>query len=133
MRDLVDQGHGWLALNHGLAVHLLDGRALVRDPFARNNLQSLRDVRGVQTPVSLQETDGDISIALVTPVEFDGTCGGFTDAGRNANVGAMSSARTCSSERPRATPTRCTRNKALAGLMSGPSRSPSGHRGLHLR
>ncbi len=92
MGQFVDQGHGGMAGDDRVRVHLFHGHAAVLDAAARNDFQPVEQGRGVAPAVSLHETHHHVRTAVVAAVPFFEHLVGLADARGHAHVDAESGA-----------------------------------------
>ena len=93
--QLVDEGHLGVAVEDGIEVHLLEGRAAVLDLAARDHREVAHLLGGAGPVVGLDEPDDDVGAALVATPAFVEHREGLADARSSAQVDAQGSRVPC--------------------------------------
>ena len=88
VRELVDQRDLRVAGQHGVEVHLLEGRPAVGHPLARDDLHAVEQRPGVRAPVRLGEGDHHLGAAFGPAVTLTQHGEGLADPGGGAQVDA---------------------------------------------
>ncbi len=84
--ELVDQRHLWVPGQHGVDVHLLEGRSPVGQRAARHEFKTLDHLRRVLATVGLHEPDDHVRSALGSAVTLAKHGVGLAHPGRCAEV-----------------------------------------------
>ena len=117
VRELVDEDAFRLPGEHGVDVHLFEGRAAVLHLPARHDLE-VADLRGgVRAIVRLDEPDHDVGTAFVRSLTFVEHREGLPDAGRSTQVDAKVATRHVE-ELTSSTRRACWRGRSLTSPLS---------------
>ena len=86
VRQLVDEGDLGVAGQHGVDVHLLEGRAAVGEGLARHHLEAGDLLARVRPAVVLDEADDDVGAAFGAAVALAEHGEGLADPGGGPEV-----------------------------------------------